>query len=165
MSQSKLSQPMTHFLAATTSSLALADLGFRPDLLQAVLDPRSVFPIRGFVCADRVFGNDSRRTIVFVAISLRHPACIWFNAYDAFLWCYSDAFAEQYRVSCQTIRSLVGVFDSLRILSKNGRRCLLDPAGLTEFVKQPEYGPKEIPSRLRPQCAEISLHRNATLRR
>src|SRR6266576_4591633 len=25
--------------------------------------------------------HECRRTIVFVAISLRHPACIWFNAY------------------------------------------------------------------------------------
>src|SRR5260370_22016927 len=25
--------------------------------------------------------HDCRRTIVFVAISLRYPACIWFNAY------------------------------------------------------------------------------------
>src|SRR5947207_10369843 len=26
--------------------------------------------------------HECRRTIVFVAISLRHPACIWFNAYE-----------------------------------------------------------------------------------
>src|SRR5204863_832821 len=28
--------------------------------------------------------HECRRTIVFVAISLRHPACIWFNAYELF---------------------------------------------------------------------------------
>src|SRR5438034_4472959 len=27
--------------------------------------------------------HECRRAIVFVAISLRHPACIWFNAYGA----------------------------------------------------------------------------------
>src|SRR6266550_6736996 len=28
--------------------------------------------------------HECRRTIVFVAISLRHPACTWFNAYKHF---------------------------------------------------------------------------------